>query len=160
MNKLLLLSIGSMALASCGIVELRRVTPKISNLEAQATFCTARDTVLDFQFDKENLITKLDVYLVGEDANLQDPSTVADALKISLSPNDLGNGKRAFHIPMDTNNSGQIQSVDIEAIVPANKDNRLWIRAFNEGEASPFVKSNAVVAPSNDNAVCDPIKYN
>lgn len=159
MNRLLMLSISSVLLASCGIVELRRVTPKISNLEAQATFCTGRDTILDFQFDKENLITKLEIYLVGEDPNLQDPSTVASALKTTISPNDLGNGKRAFHIPMDTDNSGQIQSVGVQAIVPADKDNRLWIRAFNDTEASPFLKSNLVIKPSNDNAVCDPIKY-
>jgi hypothetical protein len=160
MKKALLLSLVGGLLTSCGIVELRRVTPKISNLEAQATFCTARDTVMDFQFDKENLITKLEVYLVGEDPNLNDPSTVASALKVTLSPNDLGNGKRAFHVAMDTDNSGQIQSVGPQAIVPADKDNRLWIRAFNEGEASPYLKSNLVIKPSNDNAVCDPIKFN
>ena len=149
-----------MLLASCGIVELKRVTPKISNLEAQATFCTTRDTVLDFQFDKENLITKLEVYLVGDDINLQDPSTVASALKVTLAPNDLGSGKRAFHVAMDTDNSGQIQSVGPQAIVPADKDNRLWIRAFNDTEASPYLKSKDPIKPSTDNAVCDPINFN
>ncbi|HEU4742997.1 MAG TPA: hypothetical protein VFS50_15490 [Meiothermus sp.] len=159
MKKLLLLPIVGALLASCGVVEVKLVPPVISNLQSQATFCTNRDTLIDFRFNKSGLLTRLEVYVTKDDPNFKAPTDDPDAKYLGdVKFFDLGNNNIVSYIAADTDGNGQIQSlgVDAQTIVVTPVAHRLWVRGFNGTEGSAFVKADNAITPSTD-PNCDPI---
>ncbi|MCL6567794.1 MAG: hypothetical protein K6T35_02655 [Meiothermus silvanus] len=177
MKKAFLLPIVGALLASCGVVEVKLVPPVISNLQSQATFCTNRDTLIDFRFDKNGLLTRLEVYVTKDDPNFKAPTDDPDAKYLGdVKFFDLGNNNIVSYIAADTDGNGRIQSlkdvfasqsskdvfalqsngVNAQTIVVTPVPHRLWVRGFNVTEGSAFVKADNAITPSSD-PNCDPI---
>lgn len=159
MKKLLLLPIVGALLASCGVVEVKLVPPVISGLQSQPTFCTNRDTIIDFRFNKSGLLTRLEVYITKDDPSLSAPTDDPEAKRLGdVRFFDLGSGTIVSYIAADTDGRPGIQSLGVGAqsivVTPANY--RLWVRGFNGDAPSPFVKAEEAITPSSD-PNCDPI---
>jgi hypothetical protein len=158
MRKFLAIPAMAALISGCGIVEVRAVPPEISNLETQATFCTDRDTIVDFRFEAKGLITKLEVWVTQAEAN--DPAANPNDKVGELDAFDLfqKGSKLVGFIALDTNGDNRVQRSgrDWPAIVVTPTDKQLWLRAYNFDQTKGFVKAANPISPSAQSD-CDPI---
>jgi len=158
MKKLLAIPALAALISGCGIVEVRAVPPTITKLETQTTFCTDRDTLLDFQFEASGLISKLEVWV--SEPGVSDPSTDANNKVGELDTFDLFSkgSKVVGFIALDTNGDNKIErnGQNRPAIVVTPTAKQVWVRAYNFDQTKGFVKAMNIMAPSTDTN-CDPI---
>lgn len=159
MKKFALLGL-SAVLLGCGVVEVRLIPPTLENLQNQATYCTDRDTIVDFKFNKTGLLTKLEVWITDDNPAITDPSTATGAgSDKSVQTFDLGNNTFKGYVVLDSNGVPGIQREGVggQAItVTPTGNKRVWVRGYNGGETKGFVKSSTVLSPSSG-VSCDPI---
>lgn len=158
MKKFLAIPAMAALISGCGIIEVRPVPPTISNLQTQATFCTDRDTIVDFQFDAKGLITKLEVWVT--EPGVSDPSVDPANKAGDLDAFDLfsSGSKLVGFIALDTNGDGEVKrnGQNLPAIVVTPTEKQVWVRGYNLDQTNGFVKAGNTMLPSAASD-CDPI---
>jgi len=147
--------------SACGVAEVRLIPPTLSNVVHQDTYCTDRDTIMDFKFNKDGLLTRLEVTLVPADFNGANPSTDPRAVTEEANPFDLDNNSFKGWAVLNSNGIAGIQSVSQngvggQSVKVSGGSWQVWVRGFNGGETKGFVKSDKLLTPSTGPS-CDPI---
>jgi hypothetical protein len=158
MRKLLFAApILGIALAAC-TVSVKTQPPTLTNVRTQSTYCTDKDTLVDWAFDYNGVVTRTDFAIT--DATVTDPTTQPAESRETVSGLSFVGGTVRGTYQLDTDGvpgySGPLPaSFSPNAIiVTPNKQLALWVRLTNAAGDSTWVKGN-VMTPGTG-AGCDP----
>jgi hypothetical protein len=140
-------------LAACSLtLEVAYPGHRIQALRTQGTYCTDRNTRLDYRFYLEGRLDALEFFWVPEGV---EPRRARPEEVFRLSGPILGPEVRGY---LEVAPSGEVRAVYVApqgiGIEPL-PDRRLWVRGMTAGVYGPYVRALNLVRPDST-ALCDP----
>ncbi|MFD3005067.1 hypothetical protein [Thermus tengchongensis] len=151
----------SLFLSACTLT-LEVVYPghRITGLRTQETYCTAGNTRVDFAFDLEGRLDKVEFFWIPEgltpdQARLEERYALSGPIHAGRVKGWLEVTPEGEVLAVSLTSPGSLSLRPQGVIVEPLPDRRLWLRGYTGGLAGPFVRAANWVRPDSSPS-CDP----